>query len=97
MGRATSTARGVGRAARERDDIARAEENRATLAEELARLQAELEAEVSALERAGDPSRLALEPVSVKPRKSDVRVESVNLVWLPWVEDAQGQPRPGWL
>ena len=80
VGRAGTAARSVSRAARERGDIARAEERVEDLRAELAALEAEL-ASTLAEQGATEP---VLRRVEIAPRKSDLEVERVALVWLPW-------------
>jgi hypothetical protein len=92
VGRATTAARGVSRAARERGDIARAEERVEDLRGELAQLEAELARDVARLET--DASEPALKPLRIAPRKSDLDVERVALVWLPWQTGSGGSEQP---
>jgi hypothetical protein len=82
VGRAAGAARGAGRMARERADVARAEEQAGTLAAELAELQAEFDAEVAALGAAETGSEVTA--LELAPREVDVAPEAVSLVWLPW-------------
>jgi hypothetical protein len=81
IGRASTAARGAGRIAGERQDVARASESVESLRQRLADLQSEFDAEVAALAAGGD--RTAVEKVAVRPRKSDLSVEQVLLVWMP--------------
>jgi hypothetical protein len=83
VGRATTAARQAGRAARERDDVARAEQTREEAAERLRALEAEFERELDVLEGSVDPAAIELveEPVSL--RKSDVEVVRLALAWNP--------------
>jgi len=83
LGRATTAVRGAGRTMREREDIARAAGDVEAARGELARLEDEFAAETAALRAGHEPAALALERVEVKPRKSDIGVEAVTLVWLP--------------
>jgi hypothetical protein len=92
VGRATTAARGVSRAARERGDIARAEERAEDLRAELAALEQELARDTSELDTAApDPTVTRLE---IAPRKSDLDVERVALVWVPWWQAANGSAEP---
>jgi phage host-nuclease inhibitor protein Gam len=89
VGRAGTAARSVSRAAREREDIARADERVEDLRAELAELEAQLAGDTGALEAgAGDPAVTKLE---IAPRKSDLDVERIQLVWLPWWQTQDGQ------
>jgi hypothetical protein len=79
----STAARSVGRASKERGDVAHAEADARALREQLEDLNAELEAEVARLESEFDPQAIELEPVPVKPRKADLTVEDLALVWRP--------------
>jgi len=94
VGRATTAARGFGRAARERGDIARAEERVEDLREELAELEKEFEADVDALRAEIDPTAFNVEEVAVRPRKADLAIDRILLVWEPWNVDDSGIAEP---
>jgi len=51
--------------------------------EQIGALNAEVEAEVARLESELDPGTVAIETVAVKPRKADLAVEDMALVWVP--------------
>jgi len=82
LGRATTTARGAGRVMREKQDVQRAAQNVEALRAQLAQLQAEVEAEVARL-AGGDPLSEVLQPVEIAPKKTDITVDRVVLVWVP--------------
>jgi hypothetical protein len=79
----STAARNVGRANKERTDVAHAEADARALREQVEALNAELEAEVARLESGFDPGAIQLESVPVKPRKADIAVEDLALVWRP--------------
>jgi len=83
FGKAATAARSVGRIGKERTDVAHAEADLAALREQYSSLEAELEAEVAALESSFDPAAIPLETVGIKPRKSDIEVTELALVWQP--------------
>ncbi|MCE3286135.1 MAG: hypothetical protein K0R70_2391, partial [Steroidobacteraceae bacterium] len=83
LGRAATAARGVGRIGKERTDVAHAEADLTSLREQFSALEAELETEVAALDSTLDPAAIQLETVAVKPRKSDIQVTDLALVWQP--------------
>lgn len=58
------------------------------LNQELEAIKAELEDASNKLAASYDPSALTLESDSVKPTKTDIKVESIALLWLPY--DADG-------
>ena len=96
LGRATTAARGVSRSMKEKDDIARADDNLKVLRERLQDLEADFTAETEELEAAIDAQTEDLETITLKPRKSDVTVELIALAWSPYWEDAGGEARPAW-
>jgi hypothetical protein len=96
IGRATTTARGVGRTMRQAGDVNRAQENVVALKQQLVDLEGQLQAEIEALTAATDPLKETLEPVTVRPRKSDISVRTVALGWLPFWKDPQGSIAPAW-
>lgn len=96
LGKATTAARGVGRTMRESQDVGRAEENVAAVAQKLADLEAEFQAETAALERTLDPQTETLETVSLKPTKANIDVKLLTLAWAPYWKDANGETRPAW-
>jgi hypothetical protein len=76
-----SAARSAGRLGKESGDVSRADENREVIEQRLSDLQNELESEVSRLRSELDPATVAIEQTSVKPRKTDIDVRTVALLW----------------
>ena len=60
----------------------------------LASLDAELQAEIAALDARSEPDRL--ESVAVRPKKTDVRVRLCALAWTPHWRDRAGTLTPAW-
>ncbi|HET9693472.1 MAG TPA: hypothetical protein VFP48_03735 [Steroidobacteraceae bacterium] len=83
LGKAAAAARSVGRIGKERTDVAHAEADVASLRQQYAALEGELQAEVAALETTLDPATVQVESVTVRPRKSDIVVSDLALVWQP--------------
>jgi hypothetical protein len=94
VGRATTAARGASRAARERGDVARAREDADVLEEQLRELEAEFEDRLEAVRDRQAEEDPAFEELPIRPRKSDLSVERVALVWTPWRVDATGIAEP---
>jgi hypothetical protein len=94
IGRATTAARDAGRVLKEREDVARAQETVAAVQQDLTALEAELQGEIIALDARAEPERL--EPVSVRPKKTDVRVRLCALAWIPCWRDRAGTLTPAW-
>jgi len=83
LGGLATAARGASRARQESEDIVRATQEAEVLRTRLTALQGEVEREVRALQEsaaAGDPAIAAL---PIAPRKADITVERVALVWMP--------------
>jgi hypothetical protein len=92
VGRAATAVRTASRMGREKDDVVRAEESIELLQQRLQALQLECDAEVAKLNTSLDASAVALRSVQVTPRKSDIAVGEVALVWAPWRKGADGFP-----
>ncbi len=93
--RATSAARGFGRAAQEKQDVERAREDVATVQADIARLEADLATDVATIEDRLDPAALEIETLAVPPRKGDISV-TLAACWTPWIVDAGGLARRAW-
>jgi hypothetical protein len=96
ISRASTAMRGFSRAIDEGKDVARAGDTVASIQQQLADLQAEFDNETAALEARIDPATESLEPISIKPDKSDILVQLVTLVWVPYWQDSQGSTAPAW-
>jgi hypothetical protein len=83
VGRATTAARGAGRAAQRKQAVGRAADSVEALREQLAALEQEFETEIHRLGEGHHPDRLQLQPLRLAPRKSDLSVGPVELVWIP--------------
>ena len=97
IGRASTTIRSGMRTAKERSDIETASENLEVLQQQKADLESEFQAEMKGLEGSTDPVQQKIESVAKRPRKSDVAVRLVALVWLPHWKTPDGTIRPAYL
>jgi len=79
--KASAAARRIGRVTKERADVGHAEADARALGEQEASLEAELKAEIAGLGTQFDPATIVVETVTVRPRKSDLAVEDIALVW----------------
>jgi len=79
-GRLGTAARGASKVLKEKQDVSRAEENLASERQKLADLQATMESDAAGV-AAGDAA--ALQPLILRPKKTDVSVTTVALVWVP--------------
>jgi hypothetical protein len=83
IGRATSAARAATRVGRESGDVNRADDNLEVIRQQRADLQRQFEADASALESSLDAATVSLRKAAITPRKSDISVGEVALVWVP--------------
>ena len=96
VGKATTAARGVGRAMQQDDDVTRAQENVQVSQQQLVDLDADLKAEIEALAARNDPATEDMDTLVLKPKKSDIAVQLVSLVWTPYWQNANGMLTPAW-
>ena len=92
LSRAGSALRNAGRIGAESADAARADESAASAQQRLADLSAEVDAAVAALDQSLDAAKVPLRSESVAPRKADIAVGKVVLLWTPWRNDSNGFP-----
>ncbi len=85
VGRAASTARSASRIAREKQDVVRAESRLEDLQERLTELEEEFRADLDDASELGDSDDFAITVKALSPRKSDVEVTRLALVWVPEV------------
>jgi Helicase HerA, central domain len=95
LSRAASSARAAGRMARERQDISDAAEGVDALQQQLAALDAEFQAETAKVELGLTAESLSLEEILIQPKKSEISVSQVALVWVPWIVRLDGAVEPG--
>jgi len=96
VGKAATAAKSMGRASQQREDIARAEETVEALQKQLEELQAQFDAEAHALAEVTDQLLTDTDHVTVKPRKTDISVQLVSLVWMPHWQDEGGNLTQAW-
>jgi hypothetical protein len=92
VGRATTAARSASRIGREAEDVARAEESAATIDQRIDELGKELEGAIAGLDATLDAQCVSLHEIVVTPRKSDIAVGNIALLWTPWRKGADGFP-----
>ncbi len=93
VGRATTAMRGASRAAREKQDIARAQRELQDLQQQLQDLEAEFQEESAAVaDLAAD--ELEITEREIAPRKTDIAIGTVALLWVPWWVSADGTATP---
>ena len=88
--------RGAGRAARERGDIARAKERVATLQRRLQALEQQFEDDLETIESGVSVEALDIKELTVACRKTDLEIQPLVLVWVPFRVDAAGIAEPAY-
>jgi hypothetical protein len=83
LGKVSTAARRAGRVSKERADVAHAEADAQALREQIDVLNDELATEIEALESELDPHAVRIETVPVRPRKADIAVTDLGVVWRP--------------
>ena len=98
-----TNARGAGsviksatRAQRQGADVAKAEESVEGLQQQMADLEAQLQAESEKLSGGFDTSMVVLETVQIAAKSTDLNVKVFGLVWLPYSKDSEGRLSPAW-
>ena len=79
-----------------RSDIGRAEERLGTLKQKMKQLQEQIEQDVQKIDTVYQPGQLEFEALEVRPRKSDIEVQPITVVWTPWLVDAAGIAEPAY-
>ena len=96
MGKAATTIRGMSRSRKESQDIERAGENVEALKQQLADLEAEFTQDAEALASQLQAQSETLESITIRPKKSNIKVELLGLGWVPQWQDSQGHQTPAW-
>lgn len=96
LSRASSTIRSASRAAEQRQDVTQALETIESLQQQLAELDADFAAEVQKIQAGDGGESLVFDEVLVRPKKTDISITKLALVWTPWIVTADGIASPGW-
>ena len=94
IGRAASSVRSASKLAKERTDVGYAEENVEAVQQRLADLDAEFQTETEKIQASLDADVMSLEEITLQPKKSDISIDQVTLVWTPWSVSPDGTASP---
>jgi hypothetical protein len=94
VSKASTSMRSAGRAAQQKGDVARAQEKVEDLSAELQKLEQDLAADIKKLEGQFDVDSIEIKALEVTPRKSDIEVGQIAVVWTPWKVGPQGIAEP---
>ena len=93
IGSAIKTAGG---ASKEASDVARAKQTAEKVKADLEAMNQECEKVVADLDTAFDAQSETLDEVVVRAKTTDIHVDLVGLVWMPYSADEKGRLRPAW-
>ena len=86
----------AGRMRKESMDVAQAQETTEAVKQQMAELDQHLQDDIAKLEASFDPAAEELEEVMVKPRSTDITLETFGLTWMPYRKGADGRLSPDW-
>jgi hypothetical protein len=94
VSKAATSARSASRAMKERQDISLAEETVEAYQHRLTELEAEFQEESDEIAEQFRAEHLNIEPVYLPPKKGDIVVNRVALLWTPWYITPDGRAEP---
>lgn len=94
LSKAGTAAKSLGRTAQKQSDVARAEESLESLQQQFEELSQQFQAEVEEIENKLNAHSLELETIDIPSKKSDIRMNRLALVWIPWQVDETGIATP---
>ncbi|WP_367870749.1 ATP-binding protein [Luteolibacter sp. Populi] len=71
---------------KQHQDVNAAEEKVGTVQADIAAIEKDLQAEIETISRSYDPASLQLDTETLKPTKTNISVDSIALLWLPYDE-----------
>lgn len=81
----------MSRVGSEHGDVRRAQEDIASLRQQQQDLDREFQDEVARVQSQFEPAAIVLEPREIAPKKTDIKVEEVVLLWTPWTIGKSGE------
>ena len=96
INKASTAMRSATRTAEQQADVGAANETLESLVQKREQLNADCAAEVAEIEKQAEPESLQLSELQVKPKKADIVVDRVSLIWLPYRVDAGGSATPAY-
>jgi len=83
VGRASRAARGLGRASKQARDVKRAERKVQEYQDRLDAIEEECRSEIETIRQTMDPLQLELETIELKPRRTDIDIRQIAILWIP--------------
>ncbi|MBY0586438.1 DUF87 domain-containing protein [bacterium] len=97
VGRASTSVRSAGQAMQQRGDVTRAEDDLLAIEEDFHKLEEEVESAVNEIKDEFGNAENDIEKFTLRPKKSDLTVSKIALVWTPWKVDAVGLATPAFM
>lgn len=94
LSKATTSVRAASRVLSDRQDVGMAEETVEAVEARWQELDRQFQEEAAKIMESANPDTLTLEDISVSPKKTDIKVTSLSLAWVPWSVEANGQGQP---
>ena len=91
VGKAATSIRQASKIGKEKGDVAVAEGSVEILTERLQKLNSELEQEMLKVGEQFDAEQLPLDETSLQPKKTDIAVTRIAVVWLPYAAAEGGE------
>lgn len=82
INQAGTTFRHMGRIGKDSQDVVTAEENVQMLQQQLQEVQSQLQTETTKIFSSADASALQLDEVVIRPRKTDIHIEQIAIIWF---------------
>ncbi len=89
-GRAGTAIKGIGRSMKEDKDVDSAKDTVENLTQQLLELDSEFKNEVSKFAKT-EGSQTNLDTVTIKPKRTNISIKLISLVWLPFEQNSQPQ------
>lgn len=83
INQAGTSMRRLGKMTKDGQDITYAEEDYKALQQEIEETHAQLDKEIAQITMVTDPSTLKIETMTIRPRKTDISIDTVALAWWP--------------
>lgn len=83
IGKASTAVKSISRVRKQSSDVDRADENIEAIDQQIQAIEQEIEAEAAEIQKRMDPATEELESISVRPKKTNINVKLVALVWNP--------------
>lgn len=96
VGRAATSIRSASKIAKEQADVGQAEASVEALQQRAAELDAQFKAEAEKIQESLSSDSVQIEELQLQPKKTDIAVSRVALVWAPWAISGEGVAERAW-